>query len=102
MLIQQILKVQKIRAVGARMTSIIIPVKTGMLLPGTIRVSIGIENSEPEIMYFLQIVKQIVSIPRSNVNKILARIYNGAATLPKTHAEQRIKTYVKSVVQKIF
>ena len=102
MLIQQILKVQKIRAVGARMTSIIIPVKTGMLLPGTIRVSIGIENSEPEIMYFLQIVKQIVSIPRSNVNKILARIYNGAATLPKTHADQRIKTYVELVVQKIF
>ncbi len=102
MLIQQILKVQKIRAVGARMTSIIIPAKTGMLLPGTIRVSIGIENSETEIMYFLQIVRQIISKPRSNVNKILARIYNGAATLPKTHAEERIKTYVKSVVQKIF
>ena len=102
MLIQQILKVQKIRAVGARMTSIIIPVKTGMLLPGTIRVSIGIENSEDEINYFLQIVKLIASKPRSSINKILARVYNGAAYLPKTHAEERIKAYVELVVKKIF
>ena len=102
MLIQQVLKVQKIRAVGARMTSIIIPVKTGMLLPGTVRVSIGIENSETEINYFLQVVKQIASKPRSSLNKILARIYNGAAYIPKTYAEERIKTYVELAVKKIF
>ncbi|MHA2325833.1 MAG: aminotransferase class V-fold PLP-dependent enzyme, partial [Promethearchaeota archaeon] len=49
MFVQQILKVQQIRILGARMTSIIFPEQTRMCLPGTLRISFGIGNIEDDI-----------------------------------------------------
>ncbi|KKK90765.1 hypothetical protein LCGC14_2719730, partial [marine sediment metagenome] len=88
-LIQQILKIQKIRSLGAQMTSIIIPEKTRMLLPGLLRVSFGIENDKTDVETLLKTIETVMKKPRSQINKLLAQTYNGTFSVPKTKTEEK-------------
>lgn len=101
-LIQQILKLQKIRVIGARMTSIIIPEKTSMCLPGTLRISFGIENDSTDVRALLQTIEKIDQKPRSLINKLLGYSNNGTLFLPKTYIEQKIKGFVEKTISKVF
>ncbi|MFX1323409.1 MAG: aminotransferase class V-fold PLP-dependent enzyme [Promethearchaeota archaeon] len=101
-LIQQILKLQKIRVIGARMTSVIIPEKTSMCLPGTLRISFGIENDSTDVRTLLQIIEKIMQKPRSLINKLLGYTNNGTLFLPKTYIEQKIKGFVEKTINTIF
>ncbi|MHA2280389.1 MAG: aminotransferase class V-fold PLP-dependent enzyme [Promethearchaeota archaeon] len=101
-LIQQILKIQKIRTLGAAMTSIIIPEKTRMCLPGTLRVSFGIENDETEVDTLLNTIEILMNKPRSQINTLLAYTYNGTLFIPKTKTEEKMKTFVKLIIRNIF
>jgi len=102
MLIHQILKVQQIRILGARMTSIILPKQTKMCTPGTLRISFGIENDETDIDSFLGTLQKIEKKPRFAINTLLAQTYNGTLFVPHTKIEEKIKTYIEYIVNKIF
>ena len=84
------------------MTSIILPKQTSMILPGTIRISFGIENDETEIDSFLGTIQEIKKKSRFAINTLLAQTYNGTLFIPNTKIEQKIKTYIKLVVNKVF
>ncbi|HEC64743.1 MAG TPA: aminotransferase class V-fold PLP-dependent enzyme, partial [bacterium] len=101
-LIQQILNIQKIRSLGAQMTSIIIPEKTRMLLPGLLRVSFGIENDETDVETLLQTIETIMKKPRSQINKLLAYTYNGTLFVPKTKTEEKMKGFVNLISRKVY
>ncbi|MFX0134534.1 MAG: aminotransferase class V-fold PLP-dependent enzyme [Candidatus Hodarchaeota archaeon] len=102
MLIQRILKIQRIRIVGARMTSIIIPKKTEMCLPGTLRVSFGIENDETDVACLLKSIEEISQQPRSIIDRVLAYTNNGTLFIPRTKTEEKIKCYVNSTTKKVY
>ncbi len=102
MLIQQILKVQQIRILGSEMTSIIMPGKTRMLLPGLLRVSFGIENDERDVDILLKTIDTIMKKPRSQINKLLSYIYNGTVFVPKTKTGEKIKGFVKLIIKKVY
>ncbi|MHA2391667.1 MAG: aminotransferase class V-fold PLP-dependent enzyme [Promethearchaeota archaeon] len=101
-LIQRILKLQKIRVIGARMTSIITPKKTSMCLPGTLRISFGIENDNADVEHFLKTIRIINKKPRSMLNKLLGYSNNGTLFIPKTKTEQKIRRFVEITVKKVF
>ena len=102
MLVQQVLKVQQIRILGARMTSIVLPKQTRMCTPGTLRISFGIENDETDIDSFLGTIQKIKKKPRFAINTLLAQTYNGMLFVPHTKIEEKIKTYIKFIVNKVF
>ncbi|MFX0105980.1 MAG: aminotransferase class V-fold PLP-dependent enzyme [Candidatus Hodarchaeota archaeon] len=102
MLIQQILKIQQIRIIGARMTSIIIPKKTDLCLPGTLRVSFGIQNDETDVACLLKTIEKINQKPRSLINKLLGYTNNGTLFLPKTKTEVKIRNFVNNITKKIY
>ncbi|MHA2179850.1 MAG: aminotransferase class V-fold PLP-dependent enzyme [Promethearchaeota archaeon] len=102
MLIQQILNTQQIRILGAEMTSIIMPEKTRMCLPGTLRVSFGIENDESDVEILLKTIEILMNKPRFPLNKLLAYTYNGTLYVPKTKIEEKIKTFVKMITRNIY
>ena len=102
MLIQQILKIQKIRVIGARMTSIIIPKKTGMCLPGTLRVSFGIENDETDVACLLKTIEKINQKPRTIINKLLGYTNNGTLFVPRTNTEEKIRIFVNNATKKVY
>lgn len=101
-LVQQILKIQQIRILGAEMTSIIIPEKTRMCTPGLIRVSFGIENNENDVDILLKTIETIMKRPRSQINKLLSYTYNGTLFVPKTKTEERIQGFVKLIAKKVY
>ncbi|MFW9877835.1 MAG: aminotransferase class V-fold PLP-dependent enzyme [Candidatus Thorarchaeota archaeon] len=102
MLIQKILGVQQIRILGAMMTSIIVPKQTAICLPGTLRVSFGIENNKSDIDQLVQTIEKISKRPRSLINKLLAQTHNGTLFLEKTKTEEKIKRFVEKVVSEIY
>ncbi|MHA1987906.1 MAG: aminotransferase class V-fold PLP-dependent enzyme [Promethearchaeota archaeon] len=101
-LVQQILKVQQIRILGAEMTSIIIPEKTRMCTPGLLRISFGIENDKNDVDVLLKTIEIIMKKPRSPINKLLSYTYNGTLFVPKTKTEERIKGFVKLIAKKVY
>jgi selenocysteine lyase/cysteine desulfurase len=101
-LVQQLLKVQQIRILGAEMTSIIIPEKTRMCTPGLLRVSFGIENDAKDVDILLKTIEIIMKKPRSQINKLLSYTYNGTLFVPKTKTEERIKGFVKLITKKVY
>jgi len=101
-LIQQILKIQKIRSLGSEMTSIIIPEKTRMCLPGLLRVSFGIENDATDVETLLKTIETIMKKQRSQINKLLGYAYNGTLFVPKTKTEQKMRSFVNLLVKKVY
>ena len=101
-LIQQILKIQKIRSLGAQMTSIIIPEKTRMLLPGLLRVSFGIENDKTDVETLLKTIETVMKKPRSQINKLLAQTYNGTFSVPKTKTEEKMRAFVNLIARRVY
>ncbi|MFX1303769.1 MAG: aminotransferase class V-fold PLP-dependent enzyme [Promethearchaeota archaeon] len=102
LLIQKILKIQQIRIIGARMTSIIIPKITKMCLPGTLRVSFSIENDKTDVACLLKTIEKISIKPRSMINKLLGYTHNGTLFLPKTRTEEKIRNFVNNITKKVF
>ncbi|UCC20150.1 MAG: aminotransferase class V-fold PLP-dependent enzyme [Promethearchaeota archaeon] len=102
MLVQHILKIQKIRIIGARMTSIIIPKKTEMCLPGTLRVSFGIENNETDVYHLLNTIEKLNYKHRSILDKLLGLSNNGTLFLPRTVTEEKIRYFIKNRLNLVF
>ncbi|MFX1314579.1 MAG: hypothetical protein ACFE9T_01855 [Promethearchaeota archaeon] len=102
MLIQQILKIQQIRILGARIASIIFPKRTEMCLPGTLRVSFGVENDETDVKILIHTIKKINQNPKPLLNKILAHTNNGTLFIPITKTEERIKQFVELRTKKVY
>ncbi|MFX0081911.1 MAG: aminotransferase class V-fold PLP-dependent enzyme [Candidatus Hodarchaeota archaeon] len=101
-LIQKILKIQKIRILGARMTSLIFPKRTAMCLPGTLRISIGIENKKSDVDYLIKTIKTMVHKPRSIMDKLFGYTNNGTLFVPRTKTEEKIKHFVNKIVKKVY
>ena len=84
------------------MTSVIFPKQTSMCLPGTLRVSYGIENQKTDVNHLLQTIEKINKKPRSFINTLLARTHNGTLFLPKTKTEEKIKRFVERIVENVY
>ena len=102
MLIQQILKIQQIRIIGARMTSIILPKLTAMCLPGTLRASFGIENNESDVLHLLKTIEKLIQKPRSVIDKLLGYTNNGTLFVPKTTTEEEIRNFIKVRLMSVY
>jgi hypothetical protein len=101
-LIQQILKIEKIRIIGARMTSIILPKRTAMCLPGTLRVSFGIENDETDVYHLLETIEKLIQKPREVMNRLLGYTNNGTLFVPKTITEEKIRNFAKVRLERVY
>ncbi|MFW9941311.1 MAG: aminotransferase class V-fold PLP-dependent enzyme [Candidatus Thorarchaeota archaeon] len=102
MLIQKILELQLIRILGARMTSLIFPKRTAMCLPGTLRVSFGIENDDSDVHSLIKTIKEMVQKPRSKMDKLFGYTNNGTLFIPKSKTEEVIKFFINTISKRIF
>ncbi|MFX1377938.1 MAG: aminotransferase class V-fold PLP-dependent enzyme [Promethearchaeota archaeon] len=102
MLIQHVLKIQQIRVLGARLTSIIFPKRTALCLPGTLRVSFGIENDKTDVECLLNTIQKMIQKPRSIMDKLFGHTNNGTLFVPRTKTEEKMKYYVKYIINKVY
>jgi selenocysteine lyase/cysteine desulfurase len=64
------------------------------ILPGLVRVSLGLENDERDVDILTQTLDEISSTPRSFPNRVIAATHNGTPSLPRTAAQAQIEEYV--------
>ena len=101
-LIRQLLKVNPFRTYGSILLAMLLPEMTDMILPGIIRMSFGIENTEKEVKHFIQILKQISNESRTLGQKAVARFHNGVLFSRNTRIQLKIEKSVEKLIKKVF
>ncbi len=74
---KQLMHIHPLRERLADLFTLLFPVSGSPILPGMIRVSIGLENDEEDIDHFLNMLRIINARPRSALNRKIATLYNG-------------------------
>jgi len=72
------------------------------LLPGLVRISLGIENNEREIRRLLDTLTDIAAVPRSRVDRFIASRHNGTPFVKKTAVQKEIEAFVRGYVDTVF
>ena len=72
------------------------------LLPGLVRVSLGLGNVEGEIRRFLDVLQEISETPRSWVNRFIAAKHNGTPFGKQTATQKEIQAFIRKYVNGVF
>jgi selenocysteine lyase/cysteine desulfurase len=72
------------------------------ILPGVVRVSLGLENDERDVDALIQALAAICRAPRSWPNRVIASTHNGTWMLPHTDTEDRIAAYAADCVERVY
>ena len=74
----------------------------GIALPGVVRVSIGIGNSEKDIERLIKVLRDIASDVGPNKNKTLSSAQEGTNLLSDKEVRQQIKEFVSDVKRRVY
>ncbi|UCC64312.1 MAG: aminotransferase class V-fold PLP-dependent enzyme [Anaerolineae bacterium] len=72
------------------------------ILPGLVRVSLGMENDENDVDTLIRTLGEIASVPRSFPNRVLAVTHNGTPCLPRTAVQGQIRDYVAARAAQVY
>jgi selenocysteine lyase/cysteine desulfurase len=78
------------------------PKITREYLPGILRASFGIINTEEEVDHFIHALESIATESMPAINKFFSRFYYGTPSLPKTAEESEIEDYIRSTVERVY
>jgi selenocysteine lyase/cysteine desulfurase len=73
-----------------------------LILPGVVRVSLGLENDEQDIDALIQALSAISLAPRSWPNRVIAATHNGTWMLPHTTIQDQIEGYSAARAAKVY
>jgi hypothetical protein len=102
LLIKQLLHISPLRARAADLGSLAAPWFTAKLLPGLVRVSLGLENGPSDIARFLSTLKLIVETRRPRLARSLASTHNGTPFLPRTVTGNRVRTFNMAAADRVY
>ena len=91
LLIKELLHISPLRARAADLGLLVAPSFTAGLLPGLVRVSLGLENRPGDIARFLSTMKLIVEPRRPWLARSLGSTHNGTPFLPHTATGTRVQ-----------
>jgi selenocysteine lyase/cysteine desulfurase len=102
LLVKWMLRIHPLRARAANIALRIWPRLSANMLPGLIRISLGLENSRADIDQLLHALEQISLAPRSAATKLAAALHSGSALLPGTETQARIAAFSQSISEKVY
>ncbi|MEW5959618.1 MAG: aminotransferase class V-fold PLP-dependent enzyme [Chloroflexota bacterium] len=73
-----------------------------IVLPGLVRVSLGLENSAEEVDTLIHVLGQIARQPRAGVDRRLASTHNGTPLLPQTNVKQQMDDFARAAAQRVY
>jgi hypothetical protein len=82
--------------------SILFPQFTGVVLPGLVRVSLGIENDEEDVDTLIRVLGKIARQPRARMDRLLASMHNGTPFLPQTDVQQQMNDFARAAVNRVY
>jgi selenocysteine lyase/cysteine desulfurase len=102
LLVKWLMKIHPIRVFVAEESLIFIPRSIRFVLPGLVRVSLGLENTRRDVDRMVQVLREIAAAPRSRVDRLLASTYNATPFLVHTQTQQQIHDFVAARVAQVF
>ena len=102
LLVKRMLNISPLRARLADLGMMLFPRFTSKVLPGVVRISLGIENDEEDVKTLIQVLDEIARRNRTLVNRILASSHNGTPILPETEVRQQMKHFAFAAARRVY
>lgn len=99
---KHLMHIHPFRSFVADLGMMLIPRFTKRVIPGIVRVSIGLENDADEVDRFLEIIKEITAAPRSGIDAFLGSTYNGTPFIPASPIQRLIERFIYDRIKKVF
>jgi selenocysteine lyase/cysteine desulfurase len=97
-----LMHIHPFRSFIADLGMMLIPRFTQRVIPGIVRVSIGLENDADEVDRFLEIIREIKATQRSKLNSFLGSTYNGTPFIPTSPTKRLIERFIYDRIKKVF
>jgi len=85
-----------------RLQRMIVSLFPKMSLPGLVRVSVGIENSEEDVDALIQVLGQIANKKQSATGSQFVHSQNGNVYVPRSEVQKQVKEFTKAVARKVY
>lgn len=102
LLVKRLLEVGAFRARLVDLGFIFLSRFTKLVMPGLVRISIGLENTPAEIDHCIATVRRVAAEPQSWLNRIIARSHNGSPFYTKPQIAEAIELYVDEIAGRVF
>jgi hypothetical protein len=102
LLVKRLLKIHPLRARAADLCLLLFPKFTSVVLPGLVRVSLGITNDASDIEHLLGTVRAIAAAPRSRIGRLLASTHNGMPYLRRTGVDEQVSDLIESMLERVY
>jgi len=102
LLVKRLLNIHPLRARAADLGLILFPRFTSVVLPGLVRVSLGIENDKEDVDTLIRVLDKIARQPRAWVDRLFASMHNGTPFLPRTDVQQQMNDFARAVAQRVY
>ncbi|NIN63726.1 MAG: hypothetical protein GTO63_03225, partial [Anaerolineae bacterium] len=97
-----LIKIHPIRTLSGALGLHLAPAFIRPLLPGLVRVSLGMENDERDVDTLIQALGRIASTPRSRTERGLASTHNGTPFLPHTAVQDQMREYAAACATRVY
>lgn len=94
LLVKHLLKIHPLSAIVADLGILFFPKITGIILPGLVRVSFGLQNNIHEVVRLILCLEKIIKEPRSQNVIYAAKSGNGTPFIPKDETDKEIEKFV--------
>jgi selenocysteine lyase/cysteine desulfurase len=102
LLVKELLRIHPLRAFAADLGLMLAPHYIAPLLPGLVRLSVGLENEPAEIERCLQTLQRIVNTPRPWYMRLLGSTYNGIPFLPRTATTELLQSFATTAADRVY
>jgi selenocysteine lyase/cysteine desulfurase len=86
----------------ARMQGLILILFPQITLPGLVRVSLGIENSEGDVDTLIRVLCEIARQLRTGVDRHFTSMHNGTPILPQTDVQQQMADFARASALRVY
>ncbi len=85
-----------------RFQGLILTLFPQIVLPGLVRMSLGIENSEEDVDTLIHVLGKIARQPRSGADMHVPSKHNGTPTLSQTNVQQQMGDFTRAAAQRVY
>ena len=100
--VKQLMRMSVAQRLWSNVSMLILPKFTMEFLPGILRASFGIVNTEDEVDHFIHALDTLAAESIPFINRIFSRFYYGTPSLIKTAEESEIEEYIGSFVESVY
>ncbi len=102
MLVKSLLHIDPLRVWLTELGLTLFPRFTGAVLPGLVRVSLGIENSQEDVDTLLRVLSRVARQPRSRADKLIASTHYGTRMLPRTEVQHHMDDFARMAARRVY